>query len=258
MAIHELVYNGQVNNSGTASPRRGLTPAAWRNVDMAVRDPSYGVVYVNDFLDIPPQAASGAAGHMIVTQAGSNGTATSDVTEANGVLKLDCGAATVDVGPNVQFTSPGIIAEPGQLVVFEARIKVGTVTNAPKFMVGLAEVDTALFGTTAIGTINDMAAFYGLNSLATRLAVRTASGTADEITGVKTLVADTWTKLAFRAVVGKSIEAYVDGVLVNTSALDVTLFPDSIVFPTFALEANSSTASQSTLSIDWFGVAHIM
>jgi hypothetical protein len=255
MAIHELVYNSQVDNSGTAAPGRGLTPAVWRNVDLSVKDPSYGIVYVNDFLDVPNQAASGASAQMIVTQA-TNGTATMSVAEANGVLVLNCGAATVNVGPNVQFTTPGIIAKPGQLVVFEARVKVGTVTNAPKILIGLAEVNTALMGTTAIGTVNDMAAFYAVDSLSLGLGLRDTSSSTSLATGVKTLVADTYTKLAYRVVVGKSVETYVDGVLVNTSA-DSAKFPNGIVFPSFVLEANNSTASQSTMSIDWFGVAHL-
>ena len=65
MAVHSPIYNGQVDNSGTAAPGRGLTPACFRGIDMQEKDPSYGFTIIEDFLQLPQnvltQATAGTA-----------------------------------------------------------------------------------------------------------------------------------------------------------------------------------------------------
>ena len=239
MADFNPIYNGRVTATGTADPHRGPTPDIFRGVNFYNQNPEHPLAVFEDF-------RFNTSGLGTITL--NAGTVTHGVAEGGEILLNT--TATENQGPTIQFTGCGVTPTAGTAVCFEARVKVSALHH---YLFGLFDLETAPIGTGAIGTADDFAVFTEFGGLTLDFTIDATGGTADPQAGVHPLVADTYFKAGFRGVVGKSIDVYINGAKVTSSALAVANFPNKIVYPTFAAE--SSTTAGEELHVDWFALA---
>lgn len=244
MPTFQPVYNGQVNNSGVASPGRGLTPACHLGIDYSAKDPSLGIAHIEDFLMLP---------NSVLTQA-TSGTAALATDEDGGVLLIDTAAATADQGPTVQFPGLGFTPVAGDIVCFETRLKVSDAATAPNIVFGLCANSTAPIAAGALTDLDDYAYFHSIGGASAALKVTFAieDGTADSLADIHTLVDGTYAKFGFRCVVDESIDVFVNGVKYSSNDLSVAAFPDGWLCPIFAIEGEGTV--DPILHVDWFAV----
>lgn len=276
MPVFQPIYNSQRANPaaneklGTASPNRGLTPACWLGIDITSRDPSSGLFYLDDFLRHPDPAS------YTLTQKGSVG-AVKLLTEADGIFEIDSASGTADQGPNIQFNGQGFLPPTNGIVAFEARIRTddigtGAAGNGQNIAFGLANLDSSFFVNGAVDTaangVTDYAMFLSISSAATwnaankwsfQMTKAGSSGDVDTQKDIATLIdgdvtATGFLKLGFRAEVGRSLELFVNGVKVSSSDILPSIFPDTVVYPTFVIESEGSV--DPMLNVDWYAFGY--
>jgi hypothetical protein len=233
------IYNGAVTAAGVKNPHRGPTPEIFRGVNFYNQNPEHPLAVFEDFRFLAPG-----------TVTLNSGTVAHGAGEGGELLLTS--TTTADQGPTVQFTGCGVIPTAGTAVCFETRIKAGAVGTPGNIVAGLCQVSTAPIGAGVLADLADYAYFSAIQELPVDFIMEDAT-VPDSLTSIHTLVADTYVKLGFRCVVGKSIEVFVNGVAVTSNDLVVARFPDAFVVPTFAVESEATTAP--TLTVDWFAVA---
>lgn len=222
----------------TSSNGRGPSPDIFRGVNFANQFPDAPFSAFEDF-------RNGVAHGTITLNSGT-------VTEGaggNGELVLTS-TTTADQGPTVQYKGHGLTPAAGQTICFETRLKVGGSGTPGNWVMGLCQVSTAPIGAGALADLDDYAYFSAIQELAVDFSIE--DGTADSLSSITTLVDDTYVKLGFRCVVGKSIEVYINGVKYASNDLVASAFADGFVCPTFAVESEATTAP--TMTVDWYAV----
>lgn len=269
MPVHQPLYNSRSTGtyeSITTDNGRGLTPAVWRGIDIANRDPGKGFFHLDDFFGNPD------AGSITLTQK-TAGTAAIIATEALGVLEVDAASATADQGANLQFKAPAFIPSNYGVVAFEAYVRTddlgtGASGNGQNIVLGLCNVDTSVLASGAIDTsgngITDYMLFVSISSATTWNAANkwsfrmtrdnsTVSTQMDIGSLVDGDVTTTgWVKLGVRVEPGKSVELYFNGTKVDSDDVSVSVAPNALVVPTFVCESEGTV--DPILNVDWYAV----
>lgn len=199
------------------------------------QDPSIGHYIVEDFNN---NDAATMAGYT-VTQASSGTFALAD--GVGGVALADCGAGTQHQGVNVQKLGLPFLPAANKDIWFEAIFKVVDTAITPQLFVGLADIDATLLPN---GALDANADYVGLTVLTTLAGVSQLSAckatNQDQITGIKTLVEDTYVKFAFKITGLTKIEYWIDDVK-GADTLLTAAIPVVLMTPTFVCQADSTT-----------------
>lgn len=232
---------------------RGLSGRLWdplgRQALAEIRcgDPTRGFGDSDDFVSL-------VTGKYTATQATAGTFALIDALY--GVAAADAGSTTDGQGINVQLnTTVGELYVPtaNDEIYFECRMRhVDSVSASPAdLFIGLSVIDTTMIASSANTSANHIG-FESVSEDGVLAFVNEASGTRTSNAAVKTLVANTWTKLGFRVVGTTKILAYVDGVLVATVTTNI---PTTEMVPTIVCQASGTAAANPTIDVDW--LAHL-
>lgn len=207
-------------------------------------DPSIAHVIMEDFNN---NDAATMAGYT-VTQATSGTFALTD--EVGGVALVDCGAGTQHQGANVQKLGLPFKPAASKDIWYECRFKVVDTAITPQLFVGLADIDATLLPS---GALDANADYVGLTVLTTLAGVSQLSACKAtnqvQVTGIKTLVEDTYVRFAFKITGVTKIEYWIDGVKGSSSLLTAGI-PIVDMTPTFVCQADSTT--DPILHLDYY------
>jgi hypothetical protein len=226
-------------------------------------DPGLGYLVFDDFVQVPTLVTNVANG---AAQVGSYNTFLSDGSRIFGTAEAG-GAAFLDSSDGNEAAvlsnggTPFNLATGQKKMWFEARVKVGTISNNKNgVFVGLFS-DTAPSATVPITAAGAMAAddfvgFHRVEGDGDKFDLVHGDGTASTLTAdAITLVADTYVKvgMVFEADV---ITFYENGVSKGTLAVGATQYPDSETLgPMIAILGAATEATGVT--IDWWRCAQL-
>jgi hypothetical protein len=266
MADHNIVVGVDINSTTTGL--QGLTPRIWKGIDpvAASFNPMYGSFHLErwrtwgEAVDASP-VRNGSA---ILTRA-TAGTATVLTGPAGfgSILELDSESSTDNQGANLMFDSLRFTPEAGAVVAFEAMIRAKDIATGPQFFAGLAvPTSTAIITSGALATNIDRLGFSSVTDNSVVI-LSACDGTTADVSGtVHTLVdgATTtsgaeWVRLGIRWEYGVKIEATINGVLADTSALSITAEPDGVVAPAFVCQSAGTT--DPIIEIAYFAFGYV-
>ena len=201
----------------------------------AMHDPGVAHVIFEDFNN---NDAATMAGYT-VTQATSGTFALTD--EVGGVVLADSGAGVQHQGVNVQKLGECFKPAADKDLWFEARFKVVDSATTAQVFVGLADIDGTLLPSGALDANADYVGLTVLTTLAGVAELSACKATAQsQVTGIKTLVEDTYVKFAFKINGVTSIEYWIDGVKGSSTLLTANI-PIVDLTPTIVCQCDSTT-----------------
>jgi hypothetical protein len=261
-----VTYKGQ-------SGLRGPSPAIWSHLgDFAAKQRGEGgIAHHDDFINLPVLSTSANTG-LYASFVDTSCTLT-QVDAAWGVAKfLFDGTAADTVALQVGGNSGSSVAADSAAnygIGFEIRIKKSSITNNDcGFFVGFASegtaVDNTLVDTTGALVDADFLGFHCTMAAAATVNFvhrKTGAAATTLISGVQTMVADTYYKFGFLLLpggyAGKSstrLRVAVDGVESGTFGTDATLalstFPTANMSPLIYIK-NGSGSNAQTSHVDW-------
>jgi hypothetical protein len=181
----------------------------------------------------------------------TDGTFTRDATVADiGVALADSGGTTDDRGVQAQRLGHQFQLTTSNTVALEVRVKATALGTAGNYLIGAAVADTTLIAADETLTASDSMGWLGLGTNALSFCIE--DGTRDTETGVHTLVADTYVKLAVRVENKSVIKLWVNGARI-AHTLDTAALPDGILVPSIVCHTNGTT--QPILHWDWYRLA---
>ncbi len=243
----------------------GPSPLIWDGAPLleVMLDPAKGFHHFEDFMLPDVYATTVLNGGLLFTiVAGGSGTVAALTTAQGGVLELDTAGDAADDGAIVQFPGMQVLPQPGQVIYFEARVKMD-MDDGDAF-IGLSDTAsvTNMLGTGTVVTNKDHAAFFRDDGVAdANIGAQACDGT--DITSEDDVVTDI-DKTAYVKygivitgdgdTAGDNVKFYVNGVLVKTvTDTDGTGdegVPDGLIAPTFQI--NAHTNASDVMTIDWF------
>lgn len=274
------LYTPQVGQSGG----RGLSPRLWSRVDgqaLAPDGASNGYMIADDFLSFGGTVATnvGTYSNGYKSYEDNSNTITQVATEVGGVLRFTGAAADNNESWLQSGYSTGVLgkisdtAGSDKLMIFEARFRVSSVVDdVCSLFLGLTEEglaaqntkvdDTGVFADKdRIGfeTVHTNGGTTGTNAALNFIYEKAGQTAQTLISGVKTLVADTWYKVGFvydpAAEASKRIRVYVDNVeqstYVTATQIATATFPDGEELA-FLAGMKAGTATASNLDLDWW------
>lgn len=285
----------QYLSAGTIPGGRGLSPAIWTPVAKSMLDgtgnpPLYD--FWDDFTDLAEVSATGQAGRwyaFIDTTGTWTAYGTSTTGDCGGVGKLTITADTDKAGILTPLKSGGGIrinkspfastanttVTPTQapIVAFECRFKLAAITaNVQSLFIGLGEEGLAttngLITTGEALADKDLVGFSMLDQgSALEFSYKKSGTTAVSTSGLKTMVADTWTKVGFiynpdfnglyslkvyvdgtQVVAGSVLRSIIDNAL-NAAGSTVTFPTGEMLTPYLGIQTKSTT--DVTVYFDW-------
>lgn len=191
----------------------------------------------------------------------SSGAASVLDTIPGGVLKLAAAATTDDSGVNYQATNSGFGLVLDKELWFLSRVRFDETTSTDvetqsDFFAGFSVMDTSIVASAPSAGIyfrkDDGDALLDC-------VVRGASAEVAVVTGVATLVSDTWYELAIRIAMDPStsgkgtVTYYVDGTQVaSVNASSLPMYSASMLAPFVAFQSGNATGTK-WLEVDYIG-----
>lgn len=170
----------------------------------------------------------------------------------HGVALLDCASTTAAEGGNIQYmgaTGERVLPAAGRIIVLESRVKAADIATGPEFFFGLHTVDTTIIASSDLsdGTGQSFAGFGSVTDDGVLVSF-TADNTSRTVgtTTLKTLVDDTWVKLALIIDGTSSAKFYVDGDLKQTVT---TTLPAEAMAVSYVCQSGGTT--DPIVHIDW-------
>jgi hypothetical protein len=291
-----MLYNAQshfLTHQGEGGSGRGLSSRVWKKAAAHLQstDGTSGMFVYDDFNLFGETVAVSSNIACFVSQAGaykafidtSAALAQLETAGSGGVIKLSIdatdnheiaicqggagtAAATSVLGAFNRDSSP-------KLTIFETRFKVSSVVDdVLAIFIGLMEenggVHNAKVDDTGVTIDNDFLGFSsvhtnsgttGTNALLNAVYKKDGQTQQTSISGIKTMVADTWYKAGVvfdpNEVATKRITWYMDNVPQSTYVTDTQM--NAVTFPDgeemgFTAIAKSGTGTASNLQIDWW------
>jgi hypothetical protein len=199
------------------------------------QDPSIGNYIMEHFNN---NDAATMAGYT-VTQQGQGTFALTD--EVGGVALADCNSATQHQGVNIQKLGLPFLPAADKDIWYECYFKVVDTATTVQLFVGLADIDGTLLPN---GALDANADYVGLTVLTTLAGVSQLSAckatNQDQITGIKTLVNNTYVKFAFKINGVTSIQYSIDDVISSDTLLTAAI-PVVLMTPTIVCQTDSTT-----------------
>lgn len=269
--MFSIPTNGQFVTHLGQSGGAGLSPRLWGRVSgqMSTPDGQVPGFFVGDNFLNTKIDADNTNGYGYYADTG--GTVTQLATASGGVVRIatdstDNDEVWISAGAATGvFGAVSDTAGSDKLTIFEARFRVGQVTNAYNIFVGLSEEGLAAADTvTDAGALasKDLLGFWVLEadgdalSFGYRKAGQTAQTT---ISSAQVLVASTWYKVGFiydpKAPTSKRISVYVDNeeksTYVTGTNIAAATFPDGEEL-TFLAGLKNGAGTAHSLDIDWW------
>lgn len=218
-------------------------------VNAAMHDPGMAHVIFEDFNNIDAATLAG----YTATQATSGTWALTD--EVGGVALADSGAGVQHQGINVQKLGLSLKPAADKDIWFEARFKVVDSATTAQVFVGLADIDGTLLPSGALDANADYVGLTVLTTLAGVAELSACKATAQgQVTGIKTLVEDTYVKFGFKINGVTSIEYWIDDVKGSSTLLTANI-PIVDMTPTIVCQCDSTT--DPILHLDYFKCVQI-
>jgi hypothetical protein len=218
-------------------------------LNATLHDPGVAHVIMEDFNNNDAVTMAG----YTVTQQGAGTFALTD--EVGGVALADCASGTQHQGVNVQKIGLAFKPAADKDIWYECRFKVVDTAITSQIFVGLADIDATLLPN---GALDANADYVGLTVLTTLAGVSELSAckatNQEQITGIKTLVEDTYVKFAFKISGVTKIEYWIDGVKGATTLL-TSAIPIVDMTPTFVCQTDSTT--DPVLHLDYYKCVQI-
>lgn len=241
------------------STDRGRTSALWAGVNPEVvsQNPTYGMYFQDDFLDLTDLTSAGIdKGRKLVVATSGSIIALDD--EEYGVAAINSGATTDNQGATVFY--PGVTVAPaaGKLICFEARIAATTITSGIQAFAGLvlATLDTTpvTAGDIAAGA-TDFVGFWTEDAVSVLFGAEDGGTQSQSSTTVTTLVDDTYVKVGFRLEGLSKATVYANGAVVSNDMALSAIPEGTVLRPAFA--CLSPGTAQPVLQVDWFAVGAV-
>lgn len=218
-------------------------------LNAAMHDPGVAHVIFEDFNN---NDAATMAGYT-VTQASAGTFALTD--EVGGVALADSASGTQHQGVNVQKLGECFKPAADKDIWYECRFKVVDTAITPQLFVGLADIDGTLLPSGALDANADYVGLTVLTTLAGVSELSACKATAQsQVTGIKTLVEDTYVKFAFKISGVTKIEYWIDDVKGSSTLLTANI-PIVDLTPTFVCQTDSTT--DPILHIDYYKCVQI-
>jgi hypothetical protein len=257
-------YDPTLVGSGSVDTTSRPSAAIWHDCPILqiTEDPGTGYLIFDDFLEVPKHLTNVANG---AAQAGRYSTFLSSTSTISGAAETGGAAFLTSTGDDLAAVlasggTPFNLASGQKKLWFEARVKVGSVSNTKNnVFIGLFS-DTAPTATVPMTALGAMAAdkfvgFHRLEGDGDRFDLVHGDGTAATLLAdAVTLAANTYVKVGM-VFNGSQIEFFADGLSVGTLAASATNYPDSETLGPMIAILGASGSDTTGVYIDWWRVA---
>lgn len=238
-------------------PTRGYTDPGTRRVSHY--DPTLSLLYSSDLWKTCPLLeyahdrsigvlldeqwnsynAAATTGDYLLTQAGAAGSAAKSTTVI-GTLSIDSGSTTVTQGANVQRLKAGFLPAAGKHIWGEFVVSyTGVGALNVETLVGLAESDTTIIGSSAVSTANHLG-WSSVTDDGVLLFNVSKTGPTGTTAAATTIVSGTQIKLGFfYDGTADTVQQYINGVATG-DAIATTYIPKAMVYPSFVCQTGGT------------------